>query len=396
LFFIQGVGRNLQVEIFLNYHKIVSNPHKHTIHNPKPLKESMLVQCPGCRTTYRVSEDAVATSNPIFRCSRCKNVFVLGGKGPSKPARQRTDAPRADSPELSFTFDAPVPHAETKPVEEVIPPAEIPHPPHVPSDGEKEILDVKDVVPDSAVNHQAARDWQLEERPAERDFAPRKMNAEPRFTAKPEAARHDKPAEPAFVFTREPEPKNANGAETAAEAKRPLSVAPFLFLSGVLLIACASVTLLYKARPEPIEKLLKSVPLLGSSMVRNDYLRQGIVLQSVTGRFQRIQGNRDIFLLSGVAVNRNRVRVREVKIEGYTYARDGAVLESHVITIGNAISPKIIRDLTEQEIKDLQKTGPVRRFEIQPDESVPFSIVFVRPNVSPQSFGYRVVSADES
>jgi hypothetical protein len=88
--------------------------------------------------------------------------------------------------------------------------------------------------------------------------------------------------------------------------------------------------------------------------------------------------------------------VREVKIEGYTYARDGTVLESHVITIGNAISPKIIRDLTEQEIKDLQKTGPVRRFEIQPDESVPFSIVFVRQNVSPQSFGYRVVSADES
>jgi hypothetical protein len=254
---------------------------------------------------------------------------------------------------------------------------------------------VKDVVPDSAVDDRPARDWTIQERSAERDFSFRATKREPRFTTKPEA-RFEKPAEPGFVFTREPEVKSGNGAETAAEARRPLSVTPFLFLSGVLLLACASVTLLYKARPEPIENLLKNVPLLGSSMVRNDYLRQGIVLQTVVGRFQRIQGNRDIFLLSGVAVNRNRVRVREVKIEGYTYARDGTVLESHVITIGNAISPKIIRDLTEQEIKDLQKTGPVRRFEIQPDESVPFSIVFVRPNVSPQSFGYRVVSADES
>ncbi|GEM_PF-912812 len=356
----------------------------------------MLVQCPGCRTTYRVSEDAVATSNPIFRCSRCKNVFVLGGKGPSKPARQRSEAPRADSPELSFAFDAPAPHADAKSAAEEVTPSEIAPSSSRPVDGEKEILDVKDVVPDSADNHQTATDWQIEERPAEHDFAFHTINTEPRFTAKSKAPRFEKPAEPAFVFTREPEAKTVNGAETAAEVRRPLSVAPFLFLSGVLLLACASVTLLYKARPEPIEKLLKSVPLLGSSMVRNDYLRQGVVLQSVIGRFQRIQGNRDIFLVSGVAVNRNRVKVREVKIEGYTYAPDGSVLESHVITIGNAISPKIIRDLTEQEIKDLQKTGPVRRFEIQPDESVPFSIVFVRQNVSPQTFGYRVVSADEA
>lgn len=387
----------MQVEIFSNYHKIISNPHKHTIHDPEPLKDSMLVQCPGCRTTYRVSEDAVATSNPIFRCSRCKNVFVLGGKGPAKSARQRAEAPRADSPELSFAFDAPAPHAEAKAVgEEVIPPPDIPQPATDPADSEKEILDVKDVVPDSAGDHEAARDWTIQERATERDLSFRTTKAEPRFTVKPEAQRFDKAAEPGFVFAREPDVKSGNGAETAAEARRPLSVTPFLLLSGVLLLASASVTLLYKARPEPIESLLKNVPLLGSSMVRNDYLRQGIVLQTVVGRFQRIQGNRDIFLLSGVAVNRNRVRVREVKIEGYTYARDGSVLESHVITIGNAISPKIIRDLTEQEIKDLQKTGPVRRFEIQPDESVPFSIVFVRQNVAPQSYGYRVVSADES
>src|SRR3954452_10765859 len=67
----------------------------------------MLVQCPGCQTTYRVSEEAVATSKPTFRCSRCKNVFDLGTKNASKPARERTEAPSAtalESRELSFSF----------------------------------------------------------------------------------------------------------------------------------------------------------------------------------------------------------------------------------------------------------------------------------------------------
>lgn len=372
----------MQVEIFSNYHKIDLNPHERTIDNHKPLKDSMLVQCPGCRTTYRVSEDAVATPNPTFRCSRCKNIFVLGGKGQAKPARQRVASARAESPELSFTFDAPAPRAEEQPATAEILPAA-----NAPTTEEKEIFDVKDVVPDIPVNHRADQDWTLDERPAESDFAPRDTKPQAQF---------EKTVEPALVFSREHQAKPENGEEAAAEGKRPLSIAPFFFLSGLLLLVFASVTLLYKTRPEPIESVLKGVPLIGSSMVRNDYLRQGIVLQTVVAQFQRIQGNREIFLLSGVAVNRNRVKVREVKIEGYTYARDGSVLERQVITIGNAISPKIIRDLTQQEIIDLQKTGPVRRFEIQPDESVPFSIVFVKTNVSsPQSFGYRVVSADE-
>lgn len=348
----------------------------------------MLVQCPGCRTTYRVSEDAVATPNPTFRCSRCKNVFVLGGKGQSKPARQRVESARAESPELSFTFDAPAPGTQEQPAAAEAAPAAAEILPNGPTTEEQEIFDAKDVVPDLSVNHKAEQDWTLDERPAESDFAPRDTKPQARF---------EKTVEPAFVFSREPQTKPENGEEAAPEGKRPLSVAPFFLLSGLLLLAFASVTLLYKTRPEPIEGVLKGVPLIGSSMVRNDYLRQGIVLQTVVAQFQRIQGNREIFLLSGVAVNRNRVKVREVKIEGYTYARDGSVLERQVITIGNAISPKIIRDLTQQEIIDLQKTGPVRRFEIQPDESVPFSIVFVKTNVSsPQSFGYRVVSADEA
>ncbi|HEX2385910.1 MAG TPA: zinc-ribbon domain-containing protein [Candidatus Binatia bacterium] len=342
----------------------------------------MLVQCPGCRTTYRVSEEAVATPKPTFRCSRCKNVFDLVAKPTSKPARERAEAPSptgVDSQELSFSFST----AEA--------PAETNH-----SNNEERIADLS--APAIADNGSAARaneaplpdsepqqEWNFfKER--EKDFV---LSDEP-------TPRSGETSETPFVFARERQAATDENIERTAPVDTPMSLTPLFLVCGLILVVCASLTLLYKARPQAVEQMLKSVPLLGPSISRNDYLRQGIVLQTSLTRFQRIQGNREVFILSGSAVNRNRVRVREVKIEGVIYGRDGGVIERRVITIGNAISPKIIHDLTQQEILDLQKTGPVKRFEIQPDESASFSIVFFPSNAVAQSFGYRVLSAEEA
>ena len=205
-----------------------------------------------------------------------------------------------------------------------------------------------------------------------------------------------------FKFTREWGESAAKQEESAQEmaaepaANQPLSIAPYLILCGALLFVFSLVTLAHKTRPEPAESLLKSIPWLGSSVLRNNYLRQGIVLQAGRPRFQRIQGNREVFLVSGVALNRNRVKVREVKVEGYIFGSDGKVLERQVITVGNAISAKIVRDLNAKEISELQKQGPVKRFEISPDESMTFSIVFLKSSAEVKSFGYRVLSADEA
>ena len=35
----------------------------------------MLVKCPSCRTTYKVSDDLLSGAAPAFRCSRCKHTF---------------------------------------------------------------------------------------------------------------------------------------------------------------------------------------------------------------------------------------------------------------------------------------------------------------------------------
>jgi hypothetical protein len=245
----------------------------------------------------------------------------------------------------------------------------------------------------STVIKQPDEDWSMAAEPAVDEI----------FTMKDERsfAEMHRPIEQAFDFASE-RPAVSKHEETPREARagtapsRPLSAKPYLLLCCALLLLFSALTLAYKARPAPIETALKAVPWIGSSVLKNDYLRQGIVIQAGRPRFQRVLGNREVFMLSGVALNRNRVKVREVKIEAYVFGGDGKVIERQNITVGNAISAKIVRDLTVQEIATLQRQSPIRRFEIPPDESAPFSIVFMKSSAQIKSFGYRVLAADES
>ena len=57
----------------------------------------MLIQCPNCQTTYKVSDEVLKGTTPAFRCSRCKHTFELEGD----------DSPR-DLPEVTHLSEAAV------------------------------------------------------------------------------------------------------------------------------------------------------------------------------------------------------------------------------------------------------------------------------------------------
>jgi predicted Zn finger-like uncharacterized protein len=344
----------------------------------------MLVQCPNCHTTYRVSENLVSKPKPTFRCSRCKNVFVLGSRAGAGEPPAASPRLREESRELSLSF--PPLDTNERAHEAAAESPDLSAPANGPTAAPKKTA--------AAITVQKRdQDWVITPRAA----------VEEAFTLKDEksfAEIHD-PIVQSFDFASE-RPAVTKHAEAPREGSaesspsRSLSLTPYLLLCCALLLLFSALTLVYKARPGPIENSLKATPWIGSSILKNDYLRQGIVLQAGRPRFQRILGNREVFMLSGVALNRNRVKVREVKIEGYVFGSDGKTIERQTITVGNAISSKIVRDLTSQEIATLQRQSPIRRFEILPDESAPFSIVFLKSSAQIKSFGYRVISADES
>src|SRR5262245_47284544 len=71
----------------------------------------MLVQCPNCKTTYKVSDEVLKGATPAFRCSRCRHTFELEPEEPavpphiSDPPPGPSDAP-AKEEELRFSFAA--------------------------------------------------------------------------------------------------------------------------------------------------------------------------------------------------------------------------------------------------------------------------------------------------
>ena len=150
----------------------------------------MLVQCPSCHTTYRVSENLVSKSKPTFRCSRCTNIFVLG----SKPAAHSRDEPPAPAPrlqdvssELSISFPPPEPSATAREnvVESPTPPAATNGP--AASPGEKESL------------------FDIREREQEWSLAPHSDHSEASFSLRDEKsfAEIHNPIEQSFDFASE-------------------------------------------------------------------------------------------------------------------------------------------------------------------------------------------------
>ena len=386
----------------------------------------MLVQCPKCQTTYRVSDGLVTAPNPTFRCSRCKHIFVLGLRveaGPaSEPVKPSPAPPRRDKePELNFSLAAPE-KKETGEEKSV----------HVPASPEQDEDKPAEASPDPirAEPAQPATDESLsfpDERPT---ASPAAEDLPPRLETEPSPVQGEEKEddwsltrpqveEETFTIPEESrsEPAAGGGAPSPAfedrwadalplleerqadpsqdpYRDRPLSIVPYVTLFGVLVLIYALLTLMYQAQPKTIEAAINVVPWLGPSVLKNDHLRHGIVLQALRPAFQTIQGNREVFVLSGVAVNRNSVNVREVRVEGYIFNAEGKEIDRQIISVGNAISSKILRDLTAQEISILQKLNPQKRFEIPPDESAGFVIVFLKPSAEVANFGSRVLSVE--
>lgn len=298
----------------------------------------MVVQCPSCLTHYRLADSAITASNPVFRCTRCKHVFSLGAAPEARPAEEGLiSAPPAaatqekEERELSFSF---------------------------PSPEEPKIPEI--------THEETAFTLSAEEQPS-LTFGEEE--------AGPPAVEEDAEAETPAEFSL-PETEEEAGPPSAPLPEETFSTKPYLSLFGLLMLIYFLATVFHASHAATVEGILRKVPWIGSSVFRNSHLKHGVVLESLRPGFYRIVGNREVFVLAGVAVNQNPVSVREVQVEGVIYDSAGKEVERQTISIGNPISARIIRDLTVQEVSILQKLNPQKSFEISPEQSREFAIVF--------------------
>ena len=346
----------------------------------------MLIQCPKCRTTYKASDDVLKGSAAAFRCSRCKHTFELATNDQPESSAElltaresRSAAPLADQ-ELSLPF---TPAAE---------PVRI--------DGESgESVDFPaEEKTAEAPNFDSSDRWSLndDDRQLEHSFTIFDTN---RSMGDERVADTSKDF-PAIAWTR-PTPSEQDKPESANNIlaispylEQRASILPFITLFGLLVICFSLLTIISHAHPNASEDVVKKIPLVGAAVLKNNHLKDGILIQSLRSGYQTIQNNREIFLITGVAFNQNPVVVREIQLTGRIYNREGRELERQTIWVGNTISPKIIRGMTPEDIPHLQNLKPLKSFEIPSGDSMPFTIVFLKSTKNAKDFTCEVVAAE--
>lgn len=346
----------------------------------------MLVQCPKCKTTYKVADEVLKDSSPAFRCSRCTHTFQIEAAPPprkpdaSSPSHERPVAPSGETSELSFSFP-PKHEAEEIPTE-------------VPGVG------------DSTPNFESATAASDPSTPWAINPADQKPD-EP-FTISESAIADQKPQEqkpldptsdlkpppPADAPMFPPAENGENILRLNPYRDQQASTKPYLSLCGLLIVFFGIVTAFSQVHPRATEGFVRNIPLVGSSVLKNNRLKDGVLLQSLRAGYQSIQGNRELFVITGAALNQNPVTIRSVQISGQVFNDQGAEIEQQTAWIGNAISPSIVRGLTLQEITNLQRLSPLRSFEIPPGDSVTFTLVFLKAPKGVKDFGCKVVSAE--
>jgi predicted Zn finger-like uncharacterized protein len=343
----------------------------------------MLVQCPNCKTTYKVSDEVLKGATAAFRCSRCRHTFETEGvttKPPAERPKANEGPPPAPEQELSFSFKPPQPADPSASGDKKESP-------------EAAAADQRTDEP-ATQTHEA---WSINTAEAKGETPSTRPEVSPRpdQTKKTDPQKESLITEQALSTDAKIVESDATGdvLPMSSYMDQRASIFPYLTLFGLLAIVFSLVAALSHAHPKLSEAIVKRIPLLGTVLLKNNHLKDGILIRSARAGYQSIQGNREVFVLTGVASNQNPVVIRQVQITGRVYNETGKEMEEQTIWLGNTISPKIIRGMTSEDIPHLQNLKPLRSFEIPPGDSVPFTIVFLKATKDAKDFTCEVVAA---
>jgi predicted Zn finger-like uncharacterized protein len=339
----------------------------------------MLIQCPNCQTTYKVSDEVLKGTTPAFRCSRCKHTFELEANDAQRELPQVTHPSEAaggkssEDAEPSLPF-APKPEPANADVEPVI---------------SNESSDESQSKEENRHHWEGSKAHREDERPFIMPESSRRGEQERLIDAPGDFSMDD----PVFRKLDIHGESSNNILAISPYLDQRASILPYLSLLSLLVIGFSLLAVISHANPQTPENILKNIPLFGATVLKNNHLKDGILIKSLGTSVQSIQGNREVFLITGVALNQNPVVVREIQVTGKVYNRDGKEIEHQTIWVGNTISPKIIRGMTVEDIPQLQELKPLKSFEVPPGDSIPFAIVFLKSTKNANEFTCEVVNA---
>ena len=378
----------------------------------------MIIRCPSCSTTYRVNGSVFDAPQPTFRCSRCKHIFAvqirlqLRDEEPPVPDAETappTEAEAADyDPDTAVDSDAGEtdPQSRTETDDRDAGAAETDHEPDPGS--EQGTLGLTEPAPTDDDAPPAMNPDDDTETPDD-DFE-EVLLSEPDFEL-PEL-NEPEPLEPTAIIddappvrgTRQPDfeidddflipPRRPSTPPPPPRFGTRGSIVPLVSLVALSLFAFVLVALIYQINPRPLDSLLRRIPWYGSAVFEDRHVKGTLSFESLTSDVQPVLNQTEVFIVSGKLVNRNDRSVHKIQIEALLFDAEGKQVGRQVTFVGNAISAKIIEDMTFREISMLQSLKPQSAYRIPANASADFTVVFAKPKAAVQSFSCRVLSAE--
>ena len=238
----------------------------------------MLVQCPKCSTTYKVSDEVIKGSAPAFRCSRCKHTFELEADTQLIPGQQQEPTQQAveTGPEAELTFAFPVPPAPLTP------------PGHVGAEIKSENPTAAD---DNLVNSASQEMGVLKARQNHEDLpvVETETNTLPVKAKQPKGKKDFAIAE--AVHTDEPQGQESDSVRNilpmASYVDQRASIFPYMTLFGLLAIGFGLVAVMSQAHPRASAAIIRNIPIVGPMLLKNIHLKERNTNPFATVRLSR-------------------------------------------------------------------------------------------------------------
>ncbi len=390
----------------------------HTI----PLRR-VIIQCPHCNTRFRLAEERLGGEPRMLQCSRCRHIF------PS-PATQRRSEPRTAKKtrleaDLALSFDdADRAELEGKrhlaiesPHEEYVLGAEAEPAPPLPGTaaaGGRETPSAESLAeaaadsPGAQPRGRRKREQGLAAAAASAGATGSEVSAHGSF------GEEEAPAEPAFSHRREPaatlsldfeEIDDADLEDSAEEApapeetpmtppRRPLGPM-YVFLAAVV-SAYFALYRSFLAQPELADRLAARLPVVGHSLAADRLLARKVALIDVAGSFHRTRDGKEVFLVTGSALNTAARPLRSVEIEAVLLDSGGQEVLRETAAANSLLSRRLVPDLTLREVEILRRVEPSPPRLLGPGESAPFAILFPQPPARAAAYECRVLAVQRA
>jgi len=333
----------------------------------------VIIQCKKCGTKYNFDESLIEGEGIWVRCTRCKNIFFQ-----VNPVREQiVSAPYIEDKNIAIGADIKKEKPETGAYREVVP--------YPRSDDE-----------DKEKRDEVEQLWQDMALMEEGDFFNDQLEKDALLKDERKPANPD---EPIIIKENDSNRDEIIRKETRTVRKRKGFWTPGRIVVYPVIVIVVLLTVYFWFFPQVGRQILNNVYFVEEPTQitgRKDSTKRLINGSKEKISFINIKEHTvknwivgDIFIVQGIAVNKNTSPVSQVKVRGRILDSSGTVLMEEKVYAGNILTDEELKNLTEEEIKEELSNSLGSDFlnrEIPYKGEIPFMIVFSNPPESAKEY----------